>query len=693
MKLAQDTRTVTSHGLQETGQFKIRQNAKMFAVLTSNIYSDKPRAIIRELVCNAWDAHKEAGQTDQFVVMMPSHTSPMLVIRDFGNGLSHDNIMNLYTTFFDSTKDQSNDAVGAFGLGSKSPFAYTDAFTVTSRQNGTKRVYAAVKDDAGMPSISLIVEMEDFEPDGLEVSVPVSPNDFERFNAAAAATLKHFPSDSYKVYGVTVPPMAYTVQTDKWALYDNRHNSSKAVMGPVAYDVDFAAADLPMEMRNGMEFRFELGEVSISPSRESLSIDKRTIAALKARFDDFLVNIRKNVEDSVALAPTLWEATSNFAKAQAAANGPAKSVFPDSCAWNNQKVGTGITILRSTTQAHGEIKSVYTSHLHYSNNRMASMELSIAIRPDTTTVVVDDLYDDKSPRLWARLSSNQSKFTGTTRIVLVQGKDAAATANILKEMGDPTTTIPLSSLVPPATIPTTHNYNGVSRGIPAFYKYDKADSWSKRRTDWLLVEENLASKHTSGVYVALSGRDVDTEAMPNAEKYLACPMLKNKKDLYGFPKKARKVFDMAEFTPIEDYVQGEWKRITSSDAIWDQFVARKILARYSCSFLDGDANYIKSSKAPAHAAYLDYVKELRNKARLVSSTDYLTFEYFLDNPKLFPTDRSLGAVVSKLTALRIAAINELPLLHELLDATNASLSTISKSGLLLKLINMEAASQ
>lgn len=117
--------------------FKIKASRASFQILSSGLYSNKIRAIIRELCCNAHDAHKSAGTQDTpFEISLPSTFSPVLVIKDFGTGLSHEDVMTIYTTYFESTKNNSNDFIGQLGLGSKSPFSYTNQFLVESRHEG-----------------------------------------------------------------------------------------------------------------------------------------------------------------------------------------------------------------------------------------------------------------------------------------------------------------------------------------------------------------------------------------------------------------------------------------------------------------------------------------------------------------------------------------------------------------------------
>ena len=126
----------------EIGEFRIRNSAKAFSILSSGLYANKIRAIIRELSCNAVDSHIAAGKAaTPFDVHLPNSLEPHFSIRDYGTGLDHEQVKNIYTTYFESTKTDSNAYIGALGLGSKSPFSYTDNFTVTAVKNGRKGIY------------------------------------------------------------------------------------------------------------------------------------------------------------------------------------------------------------------------------------------------------------------------------------------------------------------------------------------------------------------------------------------------------------------------------------------------------------------------------------------------------------------------------------------------------------------------
>ena len=178
----------------QIGEFRIRNSAKAFNILSSGLYANKVRAIIRELSCNAVDSHVAAGRPDTpFDLHLPNQLEPWFSIRDYGTGLSHEQVTSIYTTYFESTKTNSNDFIGALGLGSKSPFSYTDNFTVTAIRDGRCGIYTAFINEQGVPSIALMAESDTNEPAGVEVKFSVNDRwDFDKFCNEARIVYKYF---------------------------------------------------------------------------------------------------------------------------------------------------------------------------------------------------------------------------------------------------------------------------------------------------------------------------------------------------------------------------------------------------------------------------------------------------------------------------------------------------------------------
>ena len=189
MILGETNKTETNCNL-EGKAFSIKNSPVAFEILSSKLYSDANMAVVRELLCNAYDSHKACGKQDVPIhVQLPSYLNKNFIIRDYGLGLSKEDVIDLYTTFFHSTKADSNDFTGCFGLGSKTPFSYTDAFTVTSYWNGTKYSFVAAKKD-GYPNIYCISEEDTDECNGLQISIPVKDGEDYVFKNNLRAYLK-----------------------------------------------------------------------------------------------------------------------------------------------------------------------------------------------------------------------------------------------------------------------------------------------------------------------------------------------------------------------------------------------------------------------------------------------------------------------------------------------------------------------
>ena len=166
----------------ESKEYSFEMNAHMASLLSDKLYSNKVEAIIRELACNAQDSHVEAGNPAPIDVHLPSALEPFFYIEDYGIGLSHDDVMTLYTTYGASTKRGTNAQVGQFGLGSKVFFAYTEQATITATHRGKRRTYSAFKDESGMPNITTMGAEERMPvntPNGVKVYVGVLPGDID----------------------------------------------------------------------------------------------------------------------------------------------------------------------------------------------------------------------------------------------------------------------------------------------------------------------------------------------------------------------------------------------------------------------------------------------------------------------------------------------------------------------------------
>lgn len=302
MQIESKTNIIETAGLGSTGGFSIKTTAAAFQLLSSGLYSNKIRAVVRELSSNAVDAHTMVQRKDRAIeVKLPNHLDSQFYVKDFGPGLSHENIMHMYTTYFDSSKQASNDFIGGFGVGSKSPFAYTDAFTVESRYNGTRRLYTAFIGEENTPQIAEIGDfpMEPGEETGLTVAMPVKPSDFTSFEREAADLFKWFdvkPTLLGTSAKIETPKMTEVTPGISWRASSAYRENIVVRMGQVVYSVDkfkesdAASEDVKRAMRSLSRFHplldVPIGSMSVAASREEVAYDKSTKEYLNKRLPE-----------------------------------------------------------------------------------------------------------------------------------------------------------------------------------------------------------------------------------------------------------------------------------------------------------------------------------------------------------------------------------------------------------------------
>ena len=280
--------------------FTMVANGASFRVLSDALYSDKPGAIIRELTCNAWDAHVAAGHMDKQVeIHLPDALMPEFWVRDFGTGLSDEDVLGLYTTYFQSTKSQSNLFTGALGLGSKSPFCYTDNFVVESYFEGTLRRYQVYLSE-DIPSILPIGEEKTDQPNGLRISFSVPEKDHRIFRDAAERQLFLFEGKTtytsnfnsmarFRGQGIFLENSDFIISKEMPSSYSRTVSNTElfAAMGNVLYRIDPSLVMDPTSKIAGIKaiLKFDMGTIDFAASRENLSYKPRTVTAIQAKLE------------------------------------------------------------------------------------------------------------------------------------------------------------------------------------------------------------------------------------------------------------------------------------------------------------------------------------------------------------------------------------------------------------------------
>jgi hypothetical protein len=412
-----------SDGISES-TFKIKASAKAFQILSSGLYSDKVRAIVRELSANAYDSHVEAKNPNPFLVHVPNMLEPFFFIRDFGTGISPENIFTIYTTYFDSTRSDSNAMVGMMGLGSKSPFSYVDNFTVTSWYQGVKSIYTAFVNEDGIPCITKLLETPSTDPSGLEVRFPVKSSEFNRFRERVGSVYTYFKIQP-TILGdnITLPKPSYFLKSANWGVRTGAPaygGHCLAVMGNIAYPVSYPDSDLDENqlevLKQNIDIFFNIGVLDVSASRESISYDKQTKAAMKAKLATVAEELKQEINSKIQTCASLWDARVLVYSMRKGEYASLNSFINNMCkdiTWQSVKVFDGFTNvehvdLRNLAQVI-EVKSFVkgNSHAYRRRNAKPTLEESnfIAIK-DNILFLIQDVHKNVIPRCVKKVSEN-----------------------------------------------------------------------------------------------------------------------------------------------------------------------------------------------------------------------------------------------------------------------------------------------
>ena len=176
------TTSINNFDPTETISFDIKEKniSKIMGILTGDIYKNKPGAVIRELSTNCLDAHRLNGQTGKFTIILPSqYNNYELTIRDYGPGLSVEDMKQIYSSYGESTKDQTNDFTGCLGLGSKSPLSISNSFQVTTFHDNYAAAYEVYSEN-GFPKMNPLfqnfISKDEEEIDEIEDDTPPKQN-------------------------------------------------------------------------------------------------------------------------------------------------------------------------------------------------------------------------------------------------------------------------------------------------------------------------------------------------------------------------------------------------------------------------------------------------------------------------------------------------------------------------------------
>lgn len=316
----------------------------------THLYGNPIMAAFREYCANAADAHKAIGQEKAFEVNFPHYYggSTVLRIRDYGNGMTKEQLTKVYSQYGASTKGNDNTQVGGFGLGSKSGLAVSNTLHVNTVSNGVLIEAQILKNKDNLSVIRILSEEPTTNPSGTEILLPITSKQEKELQTNAEndlvgyapkqvklnnSTLKHSVHNKKLFIPITVGSntVAYVKRNDTKRKNNHVDGSLKpfwvkysVIMGSVYYPGLPAHGSIDIENQaiqnlvNGLGNRFgnspliilnvPVGSVDLPPHRDSIIDTEKTWNTILGLLGNVQMGLDTSVDAYLNTLPSLGEA-------------------------------------------------------------------------------------------------------------------------------------------------------------------------------------------------------------------------------------------------------------------------------------------------------------------------------------------------------------------------------------------------
>ena len=401
MKLSTNNTSLATN-IDKAADFGINDNdlSHIMGILRSQIYSDKLLAVIREYSTNAMDANKEAGYDGPINVTIPNAFQPTLSFRDYGKGMSDEEVINTYIKYGNSTKRNSNDYTGCLGIGSKAGFAYGDTFTIISYQRMYITTWLARIDESKRGTISIVNQVVNKSniKTGVEIQVPIRKADIDTCTAKAKGFFKYWKLQP--TINIDIEQPNYLEQTEDYSILDRPYKyyeKAKVLMGNIIYPIDTEQIPSSAQLLLSSDtviVNAPLGCLDIAANRETLEYSQRTIDGLTAIAHNVICDLSNNLTKSIKHCSTRIQASLEASKYDNVFHNNLKEKIQNTATWNGHKLIKYIQFNDSGTVSHSLEQSYRSNNKTYRNKRNNDIQ-SISLNKNIRLCVHDQsLFTD-----------------------------------------------------------------------------------------------------------------------------------------------------------------------------------------------------------------------------------------------------------------------------------------------------------
>lgn len=340
MKLKESTIQSVVVGETKSKRFSISDSKIIYDILRNKLYKDPVAAICREISSNSRDANREAGRGDVPITIeivtsgldaLGISSNLSIAFHDSGLGITPDRMDDIFVVYGESTKRDTNTQTGGYGLGAKTPFAYSDTFSVkTVCDFDGKRMryfYVAAIDKEEKGMMYLFRSEETSEPTGTTVTVPIkNSSDRDRFETScinytqAWSVLPEYKNFRYS--------RTINIERQKFEGFELWYSSEYNGYSPdiftncddVVILVDgipypYPDEHVPHSMQNlfgTLVLPFDNGVFDLSGGREELQVVKENLNILEKRWNEVREYATKWLKDFVDAAPNFRQAALKY---------------------------------------------------------------------------------------------------------------------------------------------------------------------------------------------------------------------------------------------------------------------------------------------------------------------------------------------------------------------------------------------
>lgn len=352
MKLNMNGAMLQKSEVLATQKYDIGNVPLIIDFLRNKIYSNKIRVICQEYMCNARDAHREVNKENvPIVISCPTELEPTLHVRDYGLGITPERMSDVFCFFGKTTKGETDNETGGFGLGAKSAWSYVDQYNVITFVDGVKRYYTMGIDETQCGEMNLIHEEPTSEENGTLVSIPIKANDLNSFCEWVVYSCAHwknkptierlpkevqwidennvkYSGDNWKlfyIYSRYDPQSASSIDVKYGVPGSECNRKVSAIVDGIYYPLNFSVLlqkydnDSTLNKKSDVSIQyfcnnfhcllyFKTGEVDVNINRESLEYNEKTKKALLEKIISVANIIANNVLDRINNQKDIWYA-------------------------------------------------------------------------------------------------------------------------------------------------------------------------------------------------------------------------------------------------------------------------------------------------------------------------------------------------------------------------------------------------